>query len=84
MSIYAAVWFGQVLDGLVLVLAIILNPRAKRAAQHGGSGEQKPHVGVDTVTAIVPVSTSATGVEATRDPIGDHLTPTPMTVCPAH
>lgn len=34
---------GQVLDGLVLVLAMILNPRAKRVAQRG---EQTSRVGV--------------------------------------
>ena len=34
---------GQVLDGLVLVLAMILNPRAKRAAQRG---EQESRDGV--------------------------------------
>ena len=34
---------GQVLDGLVLVLAMILNPWAKRVAQRG---EQTSHDGV--------------------------------------
>ena len=38
---------GQVLDGLVLVLAMILNPRAKRVAQRG---EQTSHDGVDGET----------------------------------
>jgi hypothetical protein len=28
-------WFGQVMDGLVLVLAVILNPRAERGARRG-------------------------------------------------
>lgn len=60
---------GQVLDGLVLVLAMILNPWAKRLAQRG---EQTSHDGVrdgeidggggggggGTVMAVMP----ATGV----------------------
>ena len=66
---------GQVLDGLVLVLAVILNPWSKRVAQRG---EQASHDGVrggeiddsggggggagGTVMAVMP----ATGVQENK------------------
>jgi hypothetical protein len=50
----------QVLDGLVLVLAMILNPRAKRVAQHreqnSRDGVRDVAIGGSTKMAAIPAS----------------------------
>ena len=50
------------MDGLVLVLAVVLNPRAKKRASR--RGHDRPHDG-DGDGSIVAVITPATGVQET-------------------
>jgi hypothetical protein len=64
------------MDGLVLALAVILNPRAMRGAQRG---EQRSHDGVrvdpgdsGTAAAVVPASAVQDNSEKDQNSLEDH------------